>query len=407
MFSTEFFIAQRLYFEQDGQKRSSRPAIRVALLGIVIGVMIMVLTICIVVGFKRTITEKVACFGAHVQVTNFDSNNTFELRPIVASDSLVQRLGQLPHVDRAEVFLTKPGIIKTDTEFQGVVLKGKDSLNFLASQLVEGQLPVAENEVLVSQRLCRKLRLALGDKFYCYFVGDNVQVRKFTIVGVYHTGFQESDELFVWTTSPVIRRLNGWDAQQVSGIEIWVDQMRRVDEVADYVWLATANRLDEDGNGLYTQTLEQLNPQIFAWLDLLDMNVIVIIILMLCVSGFNIVSGLIILILDSIRMIGIIKALGATNAFVRRIFIWESFMLIGKGVIWGNVLAMLFVTLQYQTHFIPLDSSTYYVDFVPMAFPWLWLLLLNIGVVVVSGLILLAPSAIAAKVSPTEVMRFE
>jgi len=405
--NVSFFIARRLYADPEGQLRSSRPAIRVALMGIVIGVLVMVLTLCVVVGFKRTITDKVACFGAHIQITNFDSNNTFELQPVAVSDSLLQHLSSLRHVKRVETFLTKPCILKTDDSFQGIVLKGKDALDFLLPNLLSGRLPETDTEVLCSDCLCRDLKLALGDRIDCYSVGEQVQVRRFTISGIYATGFQEADKMYVWSRSSVVRRLNHWSDNQVSGIEITVDNIAHLEEVSDLVWFATANRFDEDGNGLYAQTLQQLNPQIFAWLDLLDMNVIVIIILMLCVSGFNIISGLIILILDSIRLIGTLKALGADNLFVRRIFVYEAAMLIGKGVLIGNVLALALAVVQYTTHLLPLDPVTYYVDFVPVAFPWLWLLLLNIGVVLVSVLVLLVPSVVAAHISPARVMRFE
>ena len=405
--NVSFFIARRLYADPAAQRSSSRPAIRVALMGIIIGVLVMVLTLCVVVGFKRTITSKVACFGAHIQITNFDSNNTFELQPVAISDSLLQHLSSLRHVERVETFLTKPCILKTNDSFQGIVLKGKDALDFLTPNLLLGHLPETDTEVLCSDCLCRSLKLSLGDRIDCYSVGEQVQVRRFTIAGIYATGFQEADQMYVWCRSNVVRRLNHWNPNQVSGIEITIDDIAHLEEAGDLVWFATANRFDEDGNGLYTQTLQQLNPQIFAWLDLLDMNVIVIIILMLCVSGFNIISGLIILILDSIRLIGTLKALGANNLLVRRIFIYEATMLIGKGVILGNVLALILAAVQYTTHLLPLDPVTYYVDFVPVAFPWLWLLLLNIGVVLVSVLVLLVPSVVAAHISPARVMRFE
>jgi len=403
----EWFIAQRLYFDESGRRRSSRPAVRTALAGIIIGVTVMLLTVCVVVGFKTTVTEKVACVGAHIQVTSFENNNTFEMTPIIVSDSLLQRLRHIPHVASVNTFLTKPGIIKTDDSFQGIVLKATDNPALFAGQVCVGRMPEKDNEVIMSAQQCRTLRLDTGGVVMCYFVGDDVRVRKMRICGMYSTGFSEADQLLVWCTPCVIRRLNGWTDSQVSGIEVRIDNMRRLEQVADCVWFATANRLDEDGNGLYSQTLEQLNPQIFAWLDLLDMNVIIIIILMLFVSGFNIISGLIILILDSIQLIGVLKALGADNSFVRRIFITESSMLVGKGMLWGNVIGLGIAALQYFTHLIPLDPVTYYVDFVPVAFPWGWLLLLNAGVAAVSVLVMIAPSVVAAHISPARVMRYD
>ena len=217
----------------------------------------------------------------------------------------------------------------------------------------------------------------------------------------------EMDRLFVLVDIDLVRQLNHWRASQASGVAVLVDDLRHWQEAADGVYFATANRLDEAGNAFYTQTLEQLNPQIFGWLDLLDMNVVIIIVLMLCVSGFSIITGLIILILESITLIGTLKALGAHNRFVRRIFIYEAILLVGKGMLWGNVLGLGLVAVQYFTQVIPLDASIYYVSYVPMAFPWGWLVALNIGVLLVAWVIMLAPSAIVSQISPAKVMHFE
>ena len=403
----ETFIARRLYYKQEEQNRSSRPAIRVAVAGIVIGMTVMILTLCVVIGFKRTVTDKVACFGAHIQVVNFDNNNTFEMQPVEVSDSLLSVLRGIPHITEARAFLTKPGIIKTNDQFQGIILKAADDWTRFEANIVEGHLPSSDKEVVLSLTLCRKLRLHTGDTVYCYFVGDNVRVRRWTVAGVYSTGFEEADSRFILAQSSVVRRLNGWDETQASGIELFVDNLSRLEQAADDVWYATANHLDKDGNAYYSQTIEQLNPAVFAWLDLLDMNVVVIIVLMLLVSGFNIISGLIILILDNIYLIGVLKALGANNRFVRRIFIIEAAMLVGKGMVYGNLLGLGLAALQYFTQWIPLDAATYYIGYVPIAFPWLMIIALNVGVALVSFLIILAPSSIATRISPAQVMRYD
>lgn len=403
----EWSIARRLYFSEDGEKRTSRPAVRMALGGIVIGVMVMIVTICVVVGFKREITQKVAGFGSHIQVVNFDNNSTYELRPIRVSDSLVSRIGEIPHVVSVSIFASKPGIIKTDSAFQGIVFKGTDYWDYFAQNKVAGELPSSVNEVLISTELSDLLQLAVGDDFYCYFVEEELRVRRLYVSGIYNTCMSEMDRLFVLGDIALVRQLNHWQADQASGIEVLVDDLRNLDVVADDVYFATANRLDAEGNAFYTQTLEQLNPQIFAWLDLLNMNVVIIILLMLCVSGFSIVTGLIILIIDSVQLIGILKALGANDGFVRRIFIYEAILLVGKGMLWGNVLGLGLCAIQYFTHLIPLESATYYVSYVPIAFPWGWWLLLNVGTLLLSWLILLAPSAVVTKISPARVMHFE
>ena len=403
----ERFIAERLYFTQATEGHSSRPAVRVALAGLIIGVMVMIVTVCVVVGFKQTVTDKVVGFAAHLRVVNFENNNTFELSPIVVSDSLIQALAELPHIESVNTFATKPGILKTDEAFQGIVFKGTTYWDYFGGNLIEGTLPEKENEVVLSRKLCDLMNLQLGDAVMSYFVGDNVKVRKFIVSGIYRTGFTDFDERFILGRIEVVRRLNGWREDQVSGVELRVDNLRNLYEASDNVFFATANRADKDGNYYYMETMEQLNPQVFSWLDLLDMNVIIIILLMLAVSGFNIISGLIILILDSIQLVGVLKALGATNKQVRGVFITQGLILVGKGVIWGNILGLALCAIQYFGHILPLDATTYYVNYVPMAFPIGWLLLLNIGIILVSTLILLAPSAIITKISPSQVMRFE
>lgn len=404
---SEWKIAQKLYFAEEEQKRTSRPAVRVALGGIVIGVMVMIVAICVVVGFKEEVQQKVAGFGSHIQVVNFDNNATYELQPVDLSDSLLQKLQGLAHVKKVSTFASKPGILKTDSAFQGIIFKGTDYWDYFADNLVIGSLPTAANEVIISSILASQLHLTVGDQILCYFVQENLRVRRLYVSGLYNTCMSEMDRMFVLGDIALVRQLNQWKDSQASGIEILVDDLSYLHEVADRVYFATANRLDEAGNAFYTQTIEQLNPQIFGWLDLLDMNVIIIILLMLCVSGFSIITGLIILILESVNLIGTLKALGANNQFVRRIFIYESIMLVGKGMFLGNILGLGIVALQYFTHLIPLDAATYYVSYVPMAFPWGWLLALNVGVLLVAWIIMLAPSAIVSQISPAKVMHFE
>lgn len=406
-YQVEWKIAQRLYFSDQNNVRSSRPAVRVALLGIMIGVLIMIVAISVVIGFKREITQKVAGFGSHIQVVNFDNNSTYELQPIRVTDSLLNAIRQIDHVTHISQFATKPGIIKTDSTFQGIVFKGTDYWDYFSQNIIEGTLPENENEILLSKELANSLRVKVDDRLLCYFIEDELRVRRLHVTGIYNTCMVEMDKVFVLGHIDMVRRLSEWDKDQVSGLEILVDDLLHLPEATESVYFATANRLDKDGNTLYTQNLQQLNPQIFGWLDLLDMNVIIIIVLMLCVSGFSIITGLIILILDSIALIGTLKALGANDRFVRRIFVYQALMLIGKGMFWGNIIGLGVCALQYFTHMIPLEASSYYVSYVPMAFAWGWWLLLNIGTLLVSWLILLAPSAIVTQISPAKVMHFE
>ena len=402
-------IASRLYFAQSGENRHSRPAVRVALAGMIVGVIVMILTICIVVGFKQTITDKIAGFGAHIQVVSFDNNNTYDMQPIEVSDSLLSQLSSFPHVVTAVPFITKPGMLKTDSAFQGMVLKGTDYWDFFARNIIEGTLPTTPQEVLISLSMAKELQLHLGSAVTAYFVDDtDIRARRFTIVGLYDTGFKQYDDLFVLTPLETVRRLQAWDLNVYSGVEILIDNMRCLDDVADDIYFATVRQMDENGyHTYYVQTLQDQNPAIFAWLDLLDMNVVVIIILMLLVSGFNIVSGLIILILDGVQLIGTLKALGADNRFVRQIFMTQAAWLIGKGILWGNIIGLGLAAIQYVFHLVPLDAATYYVSYVPISFAWGWIVLLNVLTIVVSLLILLLPSMIISKISPAKVMHFE
>ena len=412
--NSAFKIATRLYFSEQAEHRQSKPAVRVALAGMIVGVMVMILTICIVVGFKQTVTAKVAGFGAHIQVVSFDNNNTYDLQPIEVSDSMLTQLASFPHVVQVAPFITKTGMIKTDSAFQGIVLKGTDYWSFFERNLMEGVLPVEPNEVLISRIMANRLQLGVGQSDLAYFVdGTDYRVRRFKIVGLYDTGFAQNDELFVVTTlstaRPLLSTFNSKLSTNIfSGVEVLIDDFAYLDQVADDIYFATVRRMDENGYNVYfVQTLQDQNPAIFAWLDLLDMNVIVIIILMLLVAGFNIVSGLIILILDGVQLIGTLKALGADNRFVRRIFLIQASWLIAKGVLWGNIIGLALVALQYFTHLMPLDPATYYVSFVPVVFPWGWLLLLNILTIGLSLLILLLPSMIISHISPAKVMHFE
>ena len=403
-------IAMRLYFSKDGEKRTSRPAVRVALAGMIVGVLVMILTICVIVGFKQTITQKIAGFGAHVQLVSFDNNNTYDMQPIEVDDSLLCQLQSYPYVQAVAPFITKPGMIKTDSAFHGIVLKGTDYWDFFAANIVEGTIPQTPQEVIISQSVLNRLNLQIGGTVNAYFVSEtaDVRARRWKIVGVYQTGFEQFDQLFIIAPMETASRLQGWEEKNYSGVEILLSDVSHLDEVADEMYFEVVNKVDENGyNIYYIQTLHQQNPAVFAWLDLLDMNVIVIIILMLLVAGFNIISGLIILIMESVRLIGTLKALGADNHFVRRIFLTQAALLVGKGVVWGNIIGLAIAAIQYFWHIIPLDPITYYVSYVPITFAWGWIILLNVLTIALSMLILLLPSMIITRISPAKVMHFE
>lgn len=412
--NVEYFIAKRIHFQQ-GKKNVSRPAVRIATIGIALGLAVMLISVCVVIGFKSQIENKIIGFGGHIQITNFDNNNTYEMNPIKMDPALIQKIRQIPGVVHVQRFATKPGIIKTDKEFQGIILKGIDKdfdWNFFRSNLLEGNIlnvrsDTLKNEILLSRNLSNLLGLKLGDELFMYFIQDQVRARKFKIVGIFSTNFVDYDQMFVLTDIRQVQRLNNWDSASFGGLELLIDDFNKIDERGEAVYAATANIFSRDGNAYYTQTIKQLNPQIFSWLDLLDMNVWVILILMLSVAGFNMISGLLILILERTNMIGILKSLGATNWSVRKIFLYHSFFLIAKGMFWGNLIGLSICAIQYFTGIIPLDPEAYYVASVPVAFPWGYIVLLNVGTLIASVLMMIAPSYLITKISPAKIIRYE
>ncbi|HOK35868.1 MAG TPA: FtsX-like permease family protein [Paludibacteraceae bacterium] len=410
----EYFIAKRIHFQQ-GKKNVSRPAVRIATIGIALGLAVMLISVCVVIGFKSEVRNKMIGFGGHIQITNFDNNNTYEMIPIQMDSLLIQKISEIKGVKGIQKFATKPGIIKTADEFQGIILKGVDKnydWNFFKSNLVEGSIPdlfseTPKNEILISRYLANLLKLKLDDQFYTYFLQDQIRARKFKIVGIYSTNFVDYDKMFLITDIRHVQRLNNWSSDMFGGLEVLIDDFDHLDEIGEKVTFLTANRFTKEGNAYFTQTIKQLNPQIFSWLDLLDMNVWVILALMMAVAGFNMISGLLILILERTSMIGILKAMGATNWQIRKIFIYHSFFLVGKGMLWGNLIGLAICALQYFTHIIPLNPEAYYVASVPIVFNWMYILLLNIGTFLVSILIMIAPSYLITKISPAKIIRYE
>ena len=411
----EYFIARRIHFEKKGEKNVSRPAVRIATIGIAVGVAVMLIAIAVVIGFKQEIRNKTIGFGSHIQITNFDNNNSYEMQPVEMSDTLLNELKDIPEVKHFQRFVTKPGIIKTDTDFQGMILKGvgpEFDWKFFQTNLVEGQVlnlkdTTARNEAIISKTLADMLGLKIGDSFFTYFLQEQIRTRKFTVKGIYSTNLSEYDKMFVITDIRIAQRLNGWEESQFSRLEILITDFNYLDKVNDEVYAAVANRFDTEGNGYFIQNIRQLNPQIFSWLDLLDMNVWVILFLMLAVAGFNMISGLLILILEKTNMIGILKSYGARNWSIRKIFLYESIFLIGKGMVWGNIIGLLICIIQYQFKIIPLDPASYYTSTVPITFNWLYILLLNIGTLVTSILMLIGPSYLITKISPAKIIRYE
>lgn len=411
----ELFIARKIHFNKEEGKQATPPAVRIAMIGIALGLAVMMLSIAIIVGFKQEVRGKVAGFGSHIQITNFDSNNSYETEPVAVSDSLLTALRNFPGVEHVETYATKWGILKTDTDFQGIVLKGINTdfdWSFFNKNMKEGRsfsLDSAKTgtDVIISEYLCDLLGLKLGDSFLTYFMQDDVRARRFTITGIYNTGFQDYDKLFVIADIRQIRRLNGWDKDEVSGIELQVTNYDKLDQIAENLYFHMAEVQDRNGNTFYTRSIKEMNPMIFSWLEVLDMNVVVILILMMAVAGFAMISGLIIIILERTNMIGILKALGQNNSSIRKIFLYISFFLIGKGMLWGNAIGLIICLVQYQFGILKLDPTTYYMDTVPVSLSITSFILLNIGVLIAAMFMMLGPSYVITKIAPARSIRFE
>lgn len=411
----ELFIARRIHFSKEDDRQVTPPAVRIAIIGIALGLAVMILSVAIVIGFKKEVRNKVIGFGSHIQITNFDSNASYESSPIAVSDTLLSELQAFPGIRHVEVFATKPGILKTENDFQGIVLKGVDTgfdWTFFRNNLKEGELftlspDKASTDVIISRYLADLVGLKVGDSFLTYFVQEDVRARKFRITGIYETGFLDYDKLFVIADIRQVRRLNGWDADQVSGLELLVDDYDRLDEVAEELYFDLAEKQDRLGNTFYARSIKELNPMIFNWLEVLDINVVIILVLMLAVAGFTMISGLLIIILERTNMIGILKALGESNQSIRKIFLYVSFFLIGKGMLWGNIIGISLCLIQSYFHVITLDPSIYYLDAVPIDLNIVSLLLLNVGTLCAAMLMMLGPSYLITRIDPARSIRFE
>ena len=412
----KLFVAQRIYRSREGEKEVSKPAVLIARWGIAIGLAVMIVAVAVVVGFKHEVRDKVVGIGSDIAITNFDAQKSYETMPIAAGDSLMEALRAQQGVKHVQRYSTKPGMIMTDDNFLGMVLKGVSQeydWTFLRKHLQEGEIPVfsdsaSTNRTLISRTIANKLHLKLGDKLYTYYIsGDNVRARRLEVAGIYQTNFSIYDDMFLLTDLYTVNRLNAWQKDQVSGIELEVTDPAKLEAIKEGIRTQVDMVKDKYGGTYYTQSVEEQNPQIFAWLDLLDMNVWVILILMTGVAGFTMISGLLIIILERTNMIGVLKALGADNLAIRKVFLSFSVFLIGKGMLWGNVIGLAFVGVQSFFRPFKLDPTTYYVDSVPVEFNVWWWVLLNVCTLVVSVLMLVGPSYLIAHIHPAKSIRFE
>ena len=411
-----FFIARRIYAENDERRKVSRPAIRIATLGVAIGLAVMLVSVCVVLGFKHSIRDKVVGFGGHITVADFMTLQGSEPYPVCMNDSMVRVLKGIRGVQHVQRFALKQGILKTDNDFLGVMLKGvgqEFDTTFIHRHLVEGAIPAfsdmrSSNRLLISQIMADKLRLHTGSKVFAYFIdNDRVKARRFTVAGIYQTNLTRFDETVCFTDLYTAVKLNGWESDQAGGAELTVDDFDRIADVEDIVVRKVNRTTDKYGETYSSETIQDANPQIFSWINLLDLNVWIILVLMVCVSGFTMISGLLIIILERTSMIGLLKALGARNRSIRHTFLWFAVFIIGKGMLIGNILGLGLCLLQQYTGVIRLDASTYYVDTVPVEINLPLLLLLNAVTLTVSIFVLVAPSYLISRISPAKSMRYD
>lgn len=414
--SFALFIARRIYADntKDG-KRYSRPAIRVAMAGVAIGLAVMIISLGVVLGFKDEVSSKVKGFGSHIQVVSLTQDENYQILPVLTNDTLSQRVRNVDGIKHIQKYATKLGILKTEDDFRGLTFKGVGEdydQTFLKSCLVDGEMPKfsakeSSNKILISRKVASDLGVKTGDKIFAYFMGEeSMRARKFEISGVFATNMNDYDKNYAITDIYTVRKLNGWDEEMSSGLEITVDDFDKVDDLAGSLQFIHQGT-DRYGVMYGVFSIKDIAAHTFAWLAVLDMNVLMILVLMILVSSFTIVSGLLIIMLERINMIGTLKVLGATNGAVRSVFNHFGIMLVGKGVLIGNAIGLAACFVQQQWHIISLDPSVYYIDSVPIRFNWIYIVGVNAITFIISALIICGSSHLISIGKPAQTMHFE
>ena len=410
------FIARKIYSDKGDKRKVSRPAMQIATLGVAIGLAVMIVTVSVVLGFKHTIRDKVIGFGSHIQLENMMLIST----QLELTDSATDLLGNMAGVKHIQRYATAQGILKTDSDFLGVAFKGVGEdydTTFLSEHIIDGKMPLfsstkSGNKLLISKVTADKLQLNAGDRIFAYFItNEGVKARRFTVEGVYQTNMTKFDQALCFTDIYTTRKLNGWDSTSLySGAEMTVEDIQLLEpiayDVAQQVKIINAD-ISDPLETIESKTIQEAYPQIFTWLQLLDLNVWIILVLMVCVAGFTMISGLLIIILERTQMIGILKALGARNKTIRHTFLWFATFIIGRGLLFGNVIGIAIVLLQQHFSIITLDPATYYVKEAPMELNIPVIVALNIATLLTSLFVLIAPSYLISFIRPAKSMRYE
>lgn len=409
----ELFIAKRLYGTRKGVRRISRPAVTIAQWGVAVGALVMFVSICIIVGFKHQVREKAIGFSGHIQVLNGEQDSNGPL-PVVLERESIDKIATIEGIENVSAYIQKPGMIVANNEYEGIMLKGVDSnydLTFIKESLVEGNIPqfsdtAAINEIIISRATANRTNSKVGDKIILYFVQGGIKARKMTIAAIYETHLTDFDNIMAVTDIYTMRRLHGWEIGEVSGIEITSDDYNKIALQRDTINEVIQALNSKNGGLLYAPTIEEMYPALFSWLEILDQTVWLILILVLCIATFTMISGLLILILEKSNLIGIMKAIGARNASIRKVFIYYAMFIIGRGLFIGNAIGIAICIIQQQTGIIAIDPEMYYMDRVPIEFSW-FLIPVNIAMFVLSVAIMVIPSMLISKIEPTKAIKFE
>ncbi len=408
----EFFIARRIIASKDYKSSISAPIIKIAITAIAIGVIMMLISIATGIGLQKKIREKVSAFNGDIIITNFDTNFSNDSQnPISKDQPFYPKFKTVDGIKHIQVTASKGGVIRTETDFEGVVVKGVGSdydWEYFQDYLVEGSLPDFKGDlnedILISEYLANRLHLKLGDKVVTYFLNDEVsstpRSRGFQVVGIYNSGFQQFDEQFIITDIRHIQRLNKWNENQVGAFEVFVNDFDNIVPIGNAVYRETGSTLD-------TQTIRDKYASIFEWLDLFDFNILAIIGIMILVAGINMITALLVLILERTQMIGILKAMGSSDSSVRKIFLYNAMYLIAVGLFWGNLIGIGLLLLQKYGKVFPLNPNTYYVSEAPVYLSWDYILILNAGTFILCLLMLLVAAILITKISPVKAIRFE
>lgn len=411
----ENFIAKRITFSGESKKSISNSVLKIAIITVAVGMAVMIITVSTVTGFKNEIYKKIVGFQSHIFIKSRSSNKTFETNPMSKNLPFINKIKKIKGVKHVQSYATKPAIIKTKSEIQGIILKGIDSdfdWSFFKDNLLQGKIvevtdTAKSRNIIISKNIANKLKLKLNDKLIIYFVQNRLRVKVFYISGIYDTGMEELDAVFAVCDIKQIQNVNLWKKDQVSGIEISINNFDKIDELTDIIRKEISSYISESGEMFSVKNFKEDNPAIVSWLSLSDMNITVILTLMIIIAVLNMISGLLIVILERTNMIGILKSLGANNGKIRKIFIINGTYLIGKGLFWGNVIGVGLLLIQQFFHIIPLDTKVYYVDTVPVNINIFHLLLLNIGTLIITTVALIFPAMMISKISPAKAIKFE